>query len=252
MAAPSGGSIDVRQPPTPAVDGPAFLRLVAHDFHAPLATARTMLSLLVLGHLGELQPPQADLLARIEQRLACLQALVDDFMDLQALRSNRWTPEPTDICAVARVACGRLERSARASGGSLALQSTARAVVATIAPADLELALDHLLENAVKDGRGGPILVRVETEADGARIVVSDGGIGISEEARTRLFEPLYRAPEATALAPGSGLGLLIVKEVVERYGGTVSIADAEGKGTTVTVRLPLRGDAVIVEDSEQ
>ena len=223
----------------PATDGPAFLRLVAHDLHAPLATVRTMLSLLVRGHLGELQPPQADLLGRVEQRLSCLQALVDDFMDLQALRAHSGTPGPTEICSVARVACSRMEGSARVSGSSLSLEATADVVLATIPAADLELALDHLLENAVKYGRGGPILVRVDDSADAARVVVSDGGIGISEAARTRLFEPLYRAPEATALAPGSGLGLLIVREAVERCGGTVHVAGAEGKGTTVTVTLP-------------
>jgi len=250
MAAPSGRSIDAREPPAPAVDGPVFLRLVAHDLHAPLATARTMLSLLVQGRLGELQPSQADLLRRIEQRLACLQALVDDFMDLQALRAQPATPEPTDICTVARVACSRLEGSARANGSPLALQSTADEVLATIAAADLELALDHLLENAIKYGRGRPILVRVGAEAGGARIVVSDGGIGISEDARARLFEPLYRAPEAMAVAPGSGLGLLIVKEAVERCGGTVDVAGVEG--TTVTVWLPLPRDGRAAEARDE
>jgi len=230
----------------PATDGPVFLRLVAHDLHAPLATVRTMLSLLVQGHLGELQPRQVDLLGRIEQRLACLQALADDFMDLEALRARPGTPEPTDICAVARVVCGRLEGSARASGSSLSLQSTADVVLATISAADLGLALDHLLENAVKYGCGKPILVRVVAGAGGARIVVSDAGIGISAEARTRLFEPLYRAPEAAALAPGSGLGLLIVKEAVERCGGTVHVAGVEG--TSVTVWLPMARDGRAAE----
>ena len=223
----------------PPADGPAFLHLVSHDLRAPVAAVRTMVSLLSEGHLGVLPPPQADLLDRVERRLESLQALLDDLLDLAALRASPQTGGTAALGAAARVVCAHLEERARASGSRLCVQEPAGALRAAIAPADLELALTHLLTNAIKYGRGGGILVRTYSEAGSARLAVSDEGIGISEAARGRLFQPMFRAAEAEAVASGSGLGLLIVKEAVERSGGSVEIDSTEGVGTTVTLCLP-------------
>jgi signal transduction histidine kinase len=223
----------------PPVAGPAFLHLVAHDLRAPVAAVRTMVSLLSQGHVGVIPAPQADLIGRIEHRLESLQALLDDLIDLAALRASPETGGTADLGGAAQDACAHLEGRARASGSRLCVQAPEAAVRAAITPADLDLALTHLLTNSIKYGRGRPILVRVHSQADGARLAVSDEGIGICGAARARLFQPMFRAAEAEAIAAGSGLGLLIVKEAVERAGGSVEIDSTEGVGTTVTLCLP-------------
>ena len=223
----------------PLADGPAFLRLVTHDLRAPVASVRTMVSLLSQGHLGQLEPPQAHLLGRIERRLESLQALLDDLIDLAALRACPGTGGSADLCAAARDACSGPGGTARPDG-ALRLDTPAEPVMVAAGSVDLELVLHHLLSNAFKYGRGRDVAVRVSREADAARLVVSDAGIGITPEAQAHLFEPLFRAAEAEHVAPGSGLGLVIVKEAVERCGGTLEIQSAVDVGTTVTVLLPL------------
>jgi signal transduction histidine kinase len=74
-----------------------------------------------------------------------------------------------------------------------------------------------------------------------ARLEVSDTGIGIPEDALPHLFEEFYRAPNAKAqISQGTGLGLVITKEIIERYGGTIRVNSTEGEGTTFNVELPL------------
>jgi two-component system sensor histidine kinase MprB len=98
----------------------------------------------------------------------------------------------------------------------------------------LEQAVANLIDNAVKYGGGGPVEVSV---ADG-RVVVRDHGPGIAAEHLGRVFERFYRAPEARS-APGSGLGLSIVRQTAEAHGGSVSVENAEGGGARFTLRLP-------------
>jgi signal transduction histidine kinase len=83
--------------------------------------------------------------------------------------------------------------------------------------------------------------VSVGQEAGFARLVVADTGIGIPAESIPKLFQEFYRARNAKALEEaGTGLGLTIVRDLVERYGGRVSVESREGEGTTFTVLLPL------------
>ena len=223
-----------------AGDVPGFLEVVTHDLRAPIAAVRTMISILSQGHLGELQAPQADLLQRVERRLESLQALVDDLIDLAAVRAGWDSGGGADVCAAARRACGRVARDAGAPGPAVFLEEASGPVQVAMGASGLDLVLHHLLGNAIKYGGGRGVRVRVERLEDHARVTVADAGIGIPDEEMRHLFEPLFRAPGARAVAPGSGLGLLIVREAVERCAGTVEIESAEGTGTAVTLRLPL------------
>lgn len=103
----------------------------------------------------------------------------------------------------------------------------------------LERAVANLLDNAVKYGRGAPIDVRVDRDGHmHATVTVRDHGPGIPDDHLAHVFERFYRAPDARG-APGSGLGLSIVAQVVEAHAGTVEAAAAGGGGTAVTMRLP-------------
>jgi signal transduction histidine kinase len=99
--------------------------------------------------------------------------------------------------------------------------------------------ITNLLSNAVKFGLGKPIEIRL-VERDGAAILsLHDRGIGIASEAQPRIFAPFERAVSARHYG-GLGLGLYIVRTIVEGMGGTVSVESGLGEGATFTVRLPL------------
>jgi hypothetical protein len=99
------------------------------------------------------------------------------------------------------------------------------------------------VSNAVKfTTNGGSVEVRLSSTADEALIEVVDNGIGIAPEEQELLFDRFFRSSEATERAiPGTGLGLTIVKAIVERHHGSIEVESASGCGTTMRVRLPLR-----------
>jgi two-component system phosphate regulon sensor histidine kinase PhoR len=106
---------------------------------------------------------------------------------------------------------------------------------------DLERIVINLVNNAVKyTPVGGSVLVKVGLDAGEIELQVSDTGIGIPEEAMPRMFSEFYRAKNAKALeVEGTGLGLVITKELVEKHGGRISVESTLGEGSRFTVHLP-------------
>lgn len=106
----------------------------------------------------------------------------------------------------------------------------------------LAMVFSNLVENAIKYGReGGHLAVRIERAGMYASVSVTDDGIGMSPEDCTRVFDEFYRARnERTASITGTGLGLSLVKRLVEMHEGTVSVESALGSGSAFTVRIPV------------
>jgi signal transduction histidine kinase len=106
--------------------------------------------------------------------------------------------------------------------------------------------LENLVNNAIKySPGGGAIEVAVAVDGAAAILRVRDHGIGISPAALPRVFDRSFRAPEATAHAPGLGLGLSIAAQLVAKHGGTIDVKPASPAGTAVIVRLPLASNHV-------
>lgn len=109
-----------------------------------------------------------------------------------------------------------------------------------------ELRLDQVVQNLVQNAikyspEGGAIVVRIERRGEQACLEVTDQGIGIPQAALPQLFRRFYRAPNAdTKQIGGMGVGLFVIKEIVELHGGTVEVTSREGEGSTFTVCLPL------------
>ena len=112
--------------------------------------------------------------------------------------------------------------------------------------ARLRQVLDNLLSNAIKYTPAGGAVVLSTTGCDGQRrIELSDNGIGVPHDELGQLFSRFFRASTATCRAiPGTGLGLVIARAIVEGHDGTISIESREGEGTRVRVTLPLRQSA--------
>jgi len=110
-------------------------------------------------------------------------------------------------------------------------------------PDAVRQALLNLVDNAVKyGGKMKRVAIRLIATADGAELSVRDNGIGIAAAERERIFEAFYRSPEAARHDPkGVGLGLMIVKHVMDAHGGAVAVESEPGRGTTFALRFPGR-----------
>jgi signal transduction histidine kinase len=112
----------------------------------------------------------------------------------------------------------------------------------TTIPTDVETILTNLIDNAVKYSKDkGKVTISLTQEGELAVVTITDEGIGIPAEALPHIFEPFYRADESRNKDnyKGFGLGLSIVKDLIEKLSGTISYVSKEGEGTTVTVKLP-------------
>ncbi len=219
----------------------AFASRVAHDLVSPLSPLKGYLT---LARRGSADEEVRELLAQAESSTTRMSELVDAL--LRFCRAGKPSERSNGELDTA-VATILLEQSQAAEASNVKLdRQLERNVIAACAPGLLQSIAGNLLTNAVKYTQGRPdarVSVRVAKERGQAVLEVKDNGPGMSDESRRRLFTPFFRAPEARG-RPGYGLGLATTKRLVEGHGGTIDVLTALGKGTTVTVRLPL-GDRV-------
>ncbi len=180
---------------------------------------------------------------QIEQESARLGRLVADLLDLSRLESMPSPDSVTDVRVT--VANAVLAHGRSAADGGLGLVTDFDAVTGVdlfvrADPTDLAIALDNLLDNAIAYTERGTVTVSATARPDTVRIRVADTGLGIPEADLPRIFERFYRVDRARSRrSGGTGLGLALVKHVVERSGGTVEVTSELGSGTTFTVTLP-------------
>jgi len=222
-----------------------FVRVTTHELRAPAQGTESLLSALAKGYAGPLTDPQQELVTRARRRLALLQNLVDDLLDLASGKANLREGEqrPVEIGALTAEVCARFESGAREKGLHLSVRVPPRPLQVWSDPADIDRIVTNLVSNAVKYTARGSVTVELTAAAGSARLVVSDTGMGIPSEAIERIFDEFYRAGNAReASESGTGLGLAIVKDLVNRYEGTISLQSVVGEGTTFTLTLPLMG----------
>jgi len=211
----------------------------SHELRTPLTTLRTNIEL--LARRPDLDPQQQhELLTAATTELEELSALVTELVDLATEQHpEHHAREDVDLGELAE---GIVERARRRYGRDIDLVLVDPAIVRGY-PSLLARALSNLLDNAHKFS---PRDARVEVEVRETEISVRDGGPGIPEEERGRVFDRFYRADAARTM-PGSGLGLAIVREVAAQHGGTVTAeaahADGNGTGSLMRLRLPPEAD---------
>jgi signal transduction histidine kinase len=222
-----------------------FMLQVAHNMRAPLAASLGILDLLTGGYVGELDERQHEILGRVNFRLRDLNQAIGELLNLARTRdaSRPITPTQVDVSELAI----QLERTfaEEAERKSLDFSVTAAEGIPPVhSEGDLlKQIMENLVSNAIKYTQPGGRVTVGFSLGKGRRlhVEVSDTGIGVPSRERDRLFTEFYRASNARQMeAIGSGLGLALVKEAVERHRGQVALNSEEGRGTTVTIDLPL------------
>jgi len=218
-----------------------FIQNISHELRSPLALIRGYAELLHSGELGALRPEQEEPVEIIVRRARMLSELVEDITLILLAESRPLRKEPLAIDELARAAARDFQEPAARAG--LALRCDIEDALPLIQGEGVYLrrVLDNLITNAIKfTPAGGEIVVRAFQQGQAVLLQVSDTGIGIPPEQQALVFERFYRGSNRPLRTGGVGLGLAMVKEIVELHGGSVEVASQLNQGTTFTVRLPL------------
>jgi signal transduction histidine kinase len=227
-----------------------FYSMVTHDLRNPAGYILTAVQILLDGGAGPLTPEQIEFVDIIQQSADKMLGLINDYLDFAKIDAGYLRLDLGDVELRDMVeASAHLSRlQAQSKNQTLTLDLPPDPVPVRADAERLLQVLDNLLSNAVKyTPEGGHITVQLRVEDGQAVFRVSDTGTGILPAQLPALFTKYHRVPgEATVGISGAGLGLLIVKEIVEAHGGTIG-AESEGvpgKGATFTVRIPLEPPA--------
>ncbi len=220
-----------------------FVFAVTHELKAPVAALQSQLAVLQKGFAGALTPRQQELIDRAARRLHRLQELLRDLLALGALKDRLPLHKKTEVnlAEVARRVGESVQPEAEARGLALSLDLPETPVLLLGTEEDMHRLVGNLLENAVKyTPAGGKVSLTLRAGTSAITLEVSDTGIGIPPEAMPHIFEEFYRGPNAKAVdKEGTGLGLSLVKRIVELYQGQVRVDSQPGRGTTFSVSLP-------------
>jgi PAS domain S-box-containing protein len=221
-----------------------FVATVSHELRTPLAAVYGAAVTLAERDFAGREEVRAALVAQIAEQAERLTSIVDDILFVGRLEAGGLRLETAAIDAGA-VAHAAVEAAQLRVGESAALQLHVAARLPTIESdaGRLRQVLDNLLDNAIKySPNGGPVELRVETDDRCIRFAVSDRGVGIPATELSRIFEKFYRLdPHQTRGVSGTGLGLYVCRELVERMEGRIFVSSIPGRGSTFTVELPRR-----------
>jgi two-component system OmpR family sensor kinase len=218
-----------------------FLQRLDHELKNPLTAIRAGLANVVN---GSATPAQQAALSSVEAQVLRLSRLTADLRKLAELETRSLERTSIDIPELLQEVMAVARDQPQAATRELSLMLRQVPWPVPDVPGDwdmLFLAIYNLVGNALKFTRPGDA-VEVRASEDGSSVVVevADTGPGIPEEEQDRVWEELYRGQGARGI-PGSGLGLALVRAIVERHGGSVRIRSRVKQGTVVTMRLPVR-----------
>jgi two-component system, OmpR family, sensor histidine kinase KdpD len=223
----------------------AFVAIASHELRTPLTALQGFSELLVLRRMP---PEEVNRLATVMRREAKrLGRIVSDLLDLSRIERGL---EPA-LCRIPLAVGPTIDAAVDVFRQGAATHSIDVACAPSLPPlhADpdaVERVLTNLISNAIKySPPGSPVRVSACARDGAVAIEVADEGRGIAADALGRIFEPYYRAPDAAGVARGTGIGLAVVKALVEAHGGSVHVESAPVLGTRVCVMLPAREGSV-------
>lgn len=224
-----------------------FVRVATHELRAPLAAGLSLMKNIEQGYAGELTEQQASLIQRVIVRLEGLRTLIDDLLTLALTREATTAQAPLSPESIRAMLEKMIERETpQAEQKQIALEYhlSDEPGITLAGDVGLQIIFGNLLNNAVKyTPEGGQVTVNYEVQGSTrlATVTIRDTGIGIPAADLPNIFNEFFRAQNAKMVqVSGTGIGLATVHTLVERYKGTITLQSEEGKGTTVTVSLPL------------
>jgi len=223
-----------------------FLSVASHELRTPLTSLKlevANLSRIARRDGTESAPRLIAKVEKIDSQAARLHRLIDELLDVSRIAAGRLElhVETVDLAQIVGEVGARFSDEAARVGSTLNVQAPI-AVVGRWDKSRLDQVVTNLVSNAIKYGDCKPIDISVEGASDRAVIMIRDRGLGIAEKDHERIFGRFERAASSRHYG-GIGLGLWIVKQIIDALGGTVEVESRPGDGSTFKVELPLQAD---------
>ena len=221
-----------------------FVAKVSHELRSPLSTIHEQLALVIRDMVGEITEHDQHVLARAKEKTQGLISLIGDLLDLSRIEEGLICKDvkPVQVEEVLENIVDFLKTRADVKGQTLALAFSKDPLPKLTAdPLALESIFGNLITNAINYTQdGGKIKVEVDMAGINVRVKVTDNGFGIEDKYLDKIFERFYRVKdEKTRYITGTGLGLPIVKGLIDSMGGFINVESTLGRGTAFTVLLP-------------
>lgn len=237
-----------------------FISMASHQLRTPLTTVKGYASMLDEGDFGKLTGEQRDKVELTLDGANRMARLIDDLLNVSRMDANRFFLEVTEVDIVKVVAEELQQLQSMAESKKVVIKytpPTEKIPTIRLDENKTRQVIMNLVDNAIHYSQppigGGEANVSLKADDKNIEFVVRDNGIGVPADVQKRLFTKMFRANNAKAARPdGTGLGLYLVKRVIEDEGGEIIFESVEGKGSTFGFKLPLAGVPKEVEEKSR
>ena len=220
-----------------------FVNMVSHELRSPLSAIRQQVSTIVQGLTGAVTKKQNQMLSRVTVRIDGLMNMINNLLDLSRIETGCLVQrkEQITIKEIIEEVVDTLISEIEKKNVDVNVNIEPSLPFLYADRQSMEIIFSNLINNAIKYNReGGTIFISVQTHGGFIEIKVVDTGVGIPEGDLSRIFDKFFRIrSEYTRKVVGSGLGLPLVKAIIEAHLGTITVESVLGKGTTFTVLFP-------------
>lgn len=220
-----------------------FISMVSHELRRPLIDVQEYFEVIRGGITGKLTQQQKEMLEKASDQINTLLVLIKDWLDMSRIEAGRMLEnlEPLDLSQILHETVDLLREKIKSKKITLEVNIPPHLSLTKGEKLSIERVFTNLIRNAIDYNREeGKISVKAKQKGEYVIVEVSDKGIGISQKDIPFIFDEFFRVKNRkTQHITGSGLGLSIVKKIVEAHGGSIEVRSEEGKGSTFTVFLP-------------
>lgn len=221
-----------------------FISVAAHQLRTPLSAIKWVIKMILDGDAGKLTLEQQELLNKGYMSNERIIRLVNDLLNVSRIEEGKFgfNFEKADFMEVLNAAMSNVEALASKNHQSLVVEKPDQLPLIYLDKERMIMVVQNLLDNAVKyTPEYGKIKINLEVDNQYLRVKIKDQGVGIPEKDQAKLFSKFFRAANIVKLeTEGTGLGLFIVKNIIEKHNGQVSLVSKEGQGTEVSFFIPI------------